>query len=136
MDDLFIYAMHSNNAFYHNCMFVVNTVNISTLTTTLDRLWRYRTNNLTRHINGTSAHEMFNNTTARNVSSLWTKNAAGMEQAAVIDELIAEFSSSQMKFTETRSIMLIGLYVPLFLVAAIANSVVIVVVIKYHYMRR
>jgi hypothetical protein len=79
---------------------------------------------------------MFNNTTTRNVSSLWTKNAAGMEQAAVIDELIAEFSSSQMKFTETRSIMLIGLYVPLFLVAAIANSVVIVVVIKYHYMRR
>ncbi|XP_060835066.1 orexin/Hypocretin receptor type 1-like isoform X1 [Rhopalosiphum padi] len=93
------------------------------------------TNNLTRHINAPSAHEMFNNTTARNVSSLWTKNAAGMEQAAVIDELIAEFSSSQMKFTETRSIMLIGLYVPLFLVAAIANSVVIVVVIKYHYMR-
>ncbi|CAI6345288.1 unnamed protein product [Macrosiphum euphorbiae] len=77
---------------------------------------------------------MFNDT--RNGSSLWTKNAAGLEQAAVIEELIAEFSSSQMKFTETRSIMLIGLYVPLFLVAAIANSVVIVVVIKYHYMRR
>ncbi|XP_015365680.1 PREDICTED: orexin receptor type 2-like [Diuraphis noxia] len=92
-------------------------------------------NNLTRHVNVPSAHEMFHNTTARNVSGLWTKNAAGMEQAAVIEELIAEFSSSQMKFTETRSIMLIGLYVPLFLVAAIANSVVIVVVIKYHYMR-
>lgn len=79
---------------------------------------------------------MFNNTTAAHGDdALWTKNS-GIGQAAVIDELIAEFSSSQMKLTETRSILLISMYVPLFLTAAIANAVVIVVVIKYHYMRR
>lgn len=79
--------------------------------------------------------EMFNNTTVHGDDVLWTRNS-GIGQAAVIDELIAEFSSSQMKLTETRSILLISMYVPLFLTAAIANSVVIVVVIKYHYMRR
>lgn len=76
-----------------------------------------------------------NTTTAGNNSALWTKHP-GMEQAEVIDELIAEFSSSQIRVTEVRSILLIGMYVPLFIVAAVANSVVIVVVIKYHYMRR
>jgi hypothetical protein len=59
-----------------------------------------------------------------------------MGQASVIEDLIAEFSSSQMKLTEARSILLISMYVPLFLIAAVANSVIIVVVIKYHYMRR
>lgn len=82
---------------------------------------------------------MFDNATntaaMRNHSNMWTRSA-GPENASVIDELIAEFSSSQMRLTELRSILLIGMYVPLFLVAAIANSVVIVVVIKYHYMRR
>lgn len=56
--------------------------------------------------------------------------------ASVIEEMIAEFSSRQMRLAEVTSILLIGMYVPLFLVAAVANSVVIVVVIKYHYMRR
>ncbi|VVC35452.1 Hypothetical protein CINCED_3A022409 [Cinara cedri] len=79
---------------------------------------------------------MSNNTTAAyNHTDPWTKHP-GMEQAEVIDGLIAEFSSSQMRLTEVRSILLIGMYVPLFFVAAVANSVIIVVVIKYHYMRR
>ncbi|XP_050545008.1 QRFP-like peptide receptor isoform X2 [Daktulosphaira vitifoliae] len=82
---------------------------------------------------------MFNNSTEStihndNSSNPWMRNVE-TGQAAVIEELIAEFSSSQMRLTEVRSILLIGMYIPLFLVAAIANSVVIVVVIKYHYMR-
>ncbi|XP_050420376.1 gastrin/cholecystokinin type B receptor-like isoform X2 [Adelges cooleyi] len=81
---------------------------------------------------------MFNNTTvnirSENGTGVWMRNVES-GRAAVIEELIAEFSSSQMRFTEVRSILLMAMYLPLFLVAAIANSVVIVVVIKYHYMR-
>lgn len=63
-------------------------------------------------------------------------SAPGSGHASVIEEMIADFSSRQMRLAEVTSILLIGMYVPLFLVAAVANSVVIVVVIKYHYMRR
>lgn len=84
----------------------------------------------------TTAADMFNNTT-RNDSMSWGADAApGSGQASVIEEMIADFSSRQMRLAEVTSILLIGMYVPLFLVAAVANSVVIVVVIKYHYMRR
>lgn len=79
--------------------------------------------------------EMINDTASRNYSTSWSKNS-GPEKAEVIEQLIAQFSSQQMRLTEARSILLISMYVPLFIVAAIANSVVIVVVIKYHYMRR
>ncbi|XP_054275678.1 orexin receptor type 2-like [Macrosteles quadrilineatus] len=53
----------------------------------------------------------------------------------LIDQLIREFSKSQLRYTEPRHIVLISCYLPLFLIAAAANSLIIIVVFKYHYMR-
>ncbi|XP_049790167.1 galanin receptor type 2-like [Schistocerca nitens] len=41
----------------------------------------------------------------------------------------------QFTYHEPQHILLIACYVPLFLLAAIANTLVIIVVVKYHYMR-
>jgi hypothetical protein len=49
-------------------------------------------------------------------------------------QIVKGFLDSQWVLQE--NIMLIILYVPLLILAAIANILVIVVVIKYHYMRR
>lgn len=54
----------------------------------------------------------------------------------VINQLISEFSDSQLRYRDPRHIVVIACYVPLFLIAAAANTLIIVVVIKYHYMRR
>jgi hypothetical protein len=48
--------------------------------------------------------------------------------------IVKGFLDSQWVLQE--NIMLITLYVPLLMLAATANILVIVVVIKYHYMRR
>lgn len=53
-----------------------------------------------------------------------------------IDALLEEFSAKQMKYNDTSSILIILFYIPLFLTAASANTLVILVVVKYHCMRR
>lgn len=54
----------------------------------------------------------------------------------VIDQLISDFSDAQLRYRQPRHIALIACYVPLFLLAAAANVLIIIVVFKYHYMRR
>lgn len=59
-----------------------------------------------------------------------------VNESAIIDQLISDFSENQLHYRELRHIVLIACYIPLIFVAAAANILVIVVVFKFHYMRR
>ena len=52
------------------------------------------------------------------------------------EKMLNVFRESQLKYDELGSQLLIGFYAPLFVLAASTNIIVIVVVCKYHYMRR
>ncbi|KAG8234355.1 hypothetical protein J437_LFUL014808 [Ladona fulva] len=58
------------------------------------------------------------------------------DAAAAVEELMSAFSTSLLVYREPRSVVLIACYVPLFLLAAVSNALVIYVVTRFHYMRR
>ncbi|CAH0386776.1 unnamed protein product [Bemisia tabaci] len=58
-----------------------------------------------------------------------------LTQKEAMDAIIAGFSEEQFRLHEPRFILLVVCYAPLFIVAVTANTVVIAVFFKFHYMR-
>jgi hypothetical protein len=72
----------------------------------------------------------------QNTTEVWYSEVSTSNYSAHLDtyQIVKGFLDSQWVLQE--NIVLTTLYVPLLVLAAAANVLVIVVVMKYHYMRR
>lgn len=71
-----------------------------------------------------------------NGSVLVVNHREGTQHILTLDEFKIGFSAGMLKYKENTSIVLLVLYVVVFLLAAVSNSLVIVVIYRFQHLRR
>ncbi|CAB3380658.1 Hypothetical predicted protein, partial [Cloeon dipterum] len=68
-------------------------------------------------------------------TAMTTTTAANNNLTYLVDEVLKDFASSMFVYHEPGNVALISCYVPLILLAAVSNALVIGVVSKYNHLR-